>query len=84
MRNVTQRTTDEWVEGGACGFPNIEPMGDPLMKRTEKDGIHRMGYHNIHGSMMNRGLEVADELDIMQELGFDTQGMSEINKPWSA
>ena len=32
---------------------------------------------------MNSGLEIPAELDVMKELGIDTQGMSEINKPWS-
>jgi hypothetical protein len=54
-----------------------------MVARREKDGIHRMGYQNIRGTTLNGGLEIPAELDVMKELGIDTQGMSEINKPWS-
>ena len=43
-----------------------------------------MGYQHIRGTTLNSGLEIAEELGVMKELGIDTQGMSEINKPWSA
>ena len=43
-----------------------------------------MGYQHIRGTTLNSGLEIAEELDVIKELGIDTQGMSEINKPWSA
>ena len=42
-----------------------------------------MGYQNIRGTTLNSGLKIPEELDVMRELGIDTQGMSEINKPWS-
>ena len=42
-----------------------------------------MGYQNICGAILNSGLEIADEVDAMRELGTDTQGMSNINEPWS-
>ena len=43
-----------------------------------------MRYQNIGGTTLNSGLEILEELDGMRELGIDTQGISEINKPWSA
>jgi len=78
-----QHTIDEWA-GEECMFTNIGPAGDPMVIWRENDGIHRMGYQNIRGITLNSGLEIPEELDVMRELGIDTQGMSEINKPWSA
>ena len=78
-----QRTIDEWARE-ECTFTNIESAGDPMVTRRENDGIHRMGYQNIRGTTLNSGLEILEELDGMRELGIDTQGMSKINKPWSA
>ena len=63
---------------------HIEPADDPMVTRRENNGIHRMGYQNTRGTTLNSGLEIPEELDVMRELGIDTQGMSEINKPWSA
>ena len=59
-------------------------MGDPIVARRENDRVHRMGYQNIRGTTLNSGLDIPEELGVMKELGIDTQGMSEINKPWSA
>ena len=78
-----QLTIDEWV-GEECKFTNIEPAGDPMIVRRENNGFYRMGYHNRRGTTLNSGLEIPEELDVMRELGIDTQGMSKINKPWSA
>ena len=87
-RNATQTTIDDWVvderAGEECKYTNIDPVGDPMVPRREKDGIHRMGYQNIRGTTLNSGLEIPAEVDVMKELGIDTQGMSEINKPWNA
>ena len=87
-RKATQTTIDDWVGdewvGEECKFKNIDPVGEPMVARREKDGIHRMGYQNIRGTTLNSGLEIPAELDVMKELGIDTQGMSEINKPWNA
>ena len=41
-RKVTQTTIGDWA-GGECKYKNIDPVGDPLVERREKDGIHRMG-----------------------------------------
>ena len=82
-RKATQSTINDWA-GEEYKFKNIEPVGDPMVARQENDGIHRMGYQNIRGTTLNSGLEIPAELDVMKELGIDTQGMSEINKPWSA
>ena len=82
LRKATQSTIDEWV-GRECKFENIEPVGDSMVARRENDGIHRIGYQNTRGTTLNSGLEVAEKLDVMKELGIDTQGMSETNKPWS-
>ena len=78
-----QRTIDEWA-GEECKFQNIKPAGDPMIARMKNDGIHRMGYQNTRGTTLNSGLEIPEDLDVMRELGIDMQGMSEINKPWSA
>ena len=80
LRKATQSTINKWV-GGECKSRNIEPVSDPMVERREKDGIHRMGYQNIRGTTLNSGLEIAEELDVMKELGIDTKGKLEINKP---
>ena len=33
---------------------------------------------------MGQGFEVANEIDVINELGVNIQGFSEINKPWSS
>ena len=81
-KNATQGMSNTWVRG-ECKHRNIDPIGDPMVKRREKDGIHQMGHQNIQGTTLNSGLEIADELDLMKEFGTDTQGMPEINKPWN-
>ena len=55
-----------------------------MVARRENDGIHRMGCQSIRGTTLNSGLEIPEELDVMRELVIDMQGMSEVNKPWSA
>ena len=73
-----------WLgQQGTYKDKNIEPSGDPLQPRAEDDGIFRLGYQNIHGTTLGQGLEIAEEIDVMRELGVDVQGMSKINKPWS-
>ena len=82
-RKATQSTIDDWA-GKECRFTNIESIGDLMVAIRENYGIHRMGYQNIRGTTLDSGLMIQEELDVMKELGIDTQGMSEINKPWSA
>ena len=67
-----------------CIYQNIEPHGDPLTGRVDKDGITRMGFHNINGTDAESGLQVASEIDMIQELGLDAQGIAEIKRPWDA
>ena len=43
-----------------------------------------MGLHNIRGTTLGQGFDVAEELDVVRELGINIQGFNEINKPWSA
>ena len=82
-KKATQSTIDDWA-GEECKFTNIEPVGDPIVARRENDRVHRMGYQNIRGTTLNSGLDIPEELAVMKELGIDTQGMLEINKPWRA
>jgi hypothetical protein len=63
---------------------NIEPSGNPLQPREDDNGMFRMGYQNIHGTTMESGLEIAEEIDVMRDLAVYIQGMSAINKPWSS
>ena len=55
---------NEWV-GGEWKHRKTYQVRDPMLKRREKDGIHRMGYQNMQGTILNSGLEIADELDVM-------------------
>ena len=64
-----------------CG--NLPPTGDPMVARSERDGIIRIGNHNIRGTALGRG-EPLEEIEAIAELGFDVKGMNEINKPWTA
>ncbi|KAL7533908.1 hypothetical protein ACHAXR_007538, partial [Thalassiosira sp. AJA248-18] len=63
---------------------NIPAAGDPMVERREGDNTFRMGYHNINGTTLGQGLEVTEEIETMDQLGINLQGMSEINKPWDA
>ena len=80
-RDVKQHTLYKWniIENPS----NIGVAGDLLQERSEQDGIMRIGYHNIHGSEIDSGLEIAEELEAIVEIGADIQGMSEMNKPWT-
>lgn len=82
----SQRTLFDWAPPDNSSEPrhsNIPPAGDTLKTRIEDDGIFRIGYHNIHTTTMGEGFEVAHEIDTIDELGVDMQGMSEINRPWT-
>ena len=80
-----QRTITEWTSGrNTCMYNNIDPVGDPMLRREEDDGITRLGYQNAHTTTMGQGLDVAHEIEVTAELGVDVQGFSEINKPWTA
>ena len=82
LAGVMQRRLEEWVNTGA-ELKNIEAYGDPLVEREEDDGLIRLGYQNIRTSELNCGFEITPEIDAMQEVGTDVQGMSEIKKPWT-
>ena len=82
----SQRTLFEWAPPATSDdqrHANILPAGDKLKPRQEDDGIFRVGYHNIHTTTMGEGFEVAHEIDTIESLGVDMQGMSEINRPWT-
>ena len=64
--------------------PNIEAAGDPLIPRADGDGTLRVGFQNIRGADTNKGLDVATELDAMNELQVNIQGIAEANKPWNS
>ena len=59
-------------------------MGNPLRPRTDRDRILRVGFQNIRGADTNNGLGLALELDAMNKIGADTQGMTKANKPWNS
>ena len=63
---------------------NIEAAGDPLRLRTNGNGTLRVGFQNIWGADVNKGFGVDTELDAMNELQVDIQGMAEANKPWNS
>ena len=84
-RRKGQQHLTQWTNvNNQCIYQNIEPNGDPLVRRFDDDGVTRMGYHNINGSDANSGLQVASEIEVIHELGLDVQAMSEIKRPWSA
>ena len=83
--NRQQERLDKWLL--ASPTPNIEAVGDPLRLRPDgevTDGILRVGFQNIRGADFNRGFGLAPELDAMNEIGTDIQGMTEANKPWNS
>ena len=53
------------------------------MDRKDEDGLTWFAYHNVHTSTLGEGFEVAEEIDVIRDLGVDVQGFSEINKPWN-
>ena len=65
-------------------IPNIEAAGDPLRTKVEGDGTLRVRFQTIRGADTNKGLGVVPELDAMNELQVDIQGMAEANKPWNS
>ena len=62
---------------------NLPPTGDTLVPRSEDDDILRVGNHNIHGLSLGQA-EALKEIKSIVELGFNVQGMNEINWPWTA
>jgi hypothetical protein len=81
----SQPTIVDWANGvGEYKVKNIDPAGDPLVDRKDDDGLTRFAYHNVHTSTLGEGFEVAEEIDVIRDLGIDVQGFSEINKPWNA
>lgn len=48
-RRVDQTLIRTWLQGNQCSYTNILPSGDPLVDRTDDDGITRIGLHNIDG-----------------------------------
>ena len=84
-RRMTQTRIAEFTDRPqVCRYENIEPSGDHLVDRTEGDGILRVGSQNCRGTDVDKGMEVATEVDTMFELGSDVQGLSETNKPWTS
>ena len=83
--NRQQEQLEKWLL--ASPTPNIEAVRDPLWPRPDgeaTDGILRVGFQNIRGVDFNRGLGLAPELDAMNEIEADIQGMAEANKPWNS
>ncbi len=81
----TSKAPVKWDgEGLRCTYDNIDPTGDPLRERQIDDNITRMGLHNIRGTTMGQGFDVAEELEVIRDLGVDIQAFNEINKPWNA
>ena len=62
--------------------PNLPPMGDSFL-RERSDGVLRVAFQNIHGAKLHTGLQVAPEIDAMQDWNIDIMGMSETNRPWT-
>ena len=52
--------------------------------KVEGDGTLRVGFQNIRGADMNKGLDVAPKSNAMNKLQVDIQGMAEANKPWNS
>ena len=50
---------------------NLVTRGDGLRPREEGDGVFHVGYQNIRGSEMSSGIEVAQELTAMCDIGVD-------------
>ena len=59
-------------------------MGDLLVPRFEGGGITGLMYGNVNTSTQGQGFEVNDELDMINKLGVNIQGFSELNKPFEA
>ena len=83
-RRPNHTTVTQWLGPKHCTYNNIDPAGDLLIARQENDGIERFAFHNIHGTNLGKGFQVATEIESIIELGINVMGMTEINKPWSA
>ena len=85
FRGGTQSTIFQWTLGkDVCKFENIDPVGDHFVPRRQDDGITRLMYNNVNTSTQGQGFEVNQEIDVIEEMGADIMGFSELNKPWSA
>ena len=76
---MTTRTTQQRLPTSTA---NIEPSGDPLLDRTDSDGLLRLAYQNING-LGNTGFQLPTEIEAIESLGIDIMGMSETNRPWT-
>ena len=76
-----QDRLDGWLTGPVIDY--IEAAGDLLKTQSEGDGILRVGLQHIRGMDMDNSFAVAPELDAMDKIGTDVQGMVESNKPWT-
>ena len=74
-----QDRLDKWLPCPA--IPNTKAAGDPLRERSDGYEILRVGFQNIWGTDMNNGFAVAPDLDAIDDIGTDIQGMAESNKP---
>ena len=72
------------IENESEAGKDIYPSGDPWVPREPDDGIVRAASNNINGSEMSRGLEIATDIDVTDELGIDIMGLQETKKPWNA
>ena len=64
-------------------YSNILPTGDPIVERTEGDGILQNMTQNIRGTSVTSGLEVPYEIEAMHEYGSDVHGSCESNRQWT-
>ncbi len=67
---------------GTTFIPNIEAVGDHLLKKEE--GTLRLAFQNIHGVSGLRGLEVPSKIEAMEDLDIDIMGMAETNVVWTS
>ena len=61
---------------------NIDPSGDPIIARTDSDGLIRIAYQNVRG-IRTTNFIIPTELETLETHGIDVMGMSETNCPWT-
>lgn len=83
QQHIDQFLTKESKSKIKTKMGNIPPCGDVFVRRSEGDGIFRVGGHNIHGTSLGKQ-SVIEEIEQIHELGFNVMGLCEINKPWNS
>lgn len=79
-RKIQQQLTQAPISNSTT--PNIDPSGD-TMQPAKDDGIIRIAFQNAHGIKLTHGLQLSDEIDVIDSWNIDIMGLAETNRPWT-